>query len=204
MPQRQWLMATMLLGTAIGAAAPRQATAQQAVQKQEAPSKPAAWVVRSPYKNNPLEEAVLEGDAHRNGWTGKAELQLNCRPGNDEVYVEMHLDARGSGFDVDPFEGPGGAGEKSKGMTVEVGALKWTQGFSGFYQENEIFVFSSAMPQDEARAIVADAAGGQTLKLEIAPADGKGAELKASFPLPHEVKDARKAMEPCMPPPPKK
>jgi hypothetical protein len=106
------------------------------------------WVVRQPYEDNPLKEAVLAGGAEREGWKGKAELQLNCRPGNDLVYVEMHLNATGSGFDVDPFEGPGGAGEKSKGMKVAVGAQSWTQSFSGFYLEGDTFVFSSAMPGD--------------------------------------------------------
>lgn len=196
--------ALLLVVVFAGVATVQSGIAQQAAAKPEAQAKPGAWTVREPYKNNPLKEAVLAGEAQRESWTGKAELQLNCRPGNDEVYVEMHLDARGSGFDVDPLEGPGGAGEKSKGLTVEVGTAKWTQSFSGFYQENEIFVFSSAMPQDEARAIIADSAGGQTLKLEITPANGKGPALKGSFPLPHDAKEARKAMEPCLPPAPKK
>jgi hypothetical protein len=194
----------LLAGISVALATARPGTAQQGTVKPETQARAGAWVVREPYKNNPLKEAALAGEAHRENWTGKAELQLNCRPGNDEAYVEMHLDTRGSGFDVDPFEGPGGAGEKRKGLTVEIGAAKWTQSFSGFYQENEIFVFSSAMPVDEARAVVADASGGQMLKLEIAPSDGKGAALQASFTLPHEMKEARKAMEPCMPASPKK
>ena len=164
----------------------------------KAEAKTGAWVVRQPYKGNPLQEAVLAGGAEREGWKGKAELQLNCRPGNDVVYVEMHLNATGSGFDVDPFEGPGGAGEKSKGMKVAVGAESWTQSFSGFYLEGDTFVFSSAMPGDEASAVVADAAGGQTLTVEIAPAVGKGAALTGSFVLPHEAKAVRAAVTPCM------
>jgi hypothetical protein len=164
----------------------------------KAEAKTGAWVVRQPYKDNPLKEAVLAGGAEREGWKGKAELQLNCRPGNDLVYVEMHLNATGSGFDVDPFEGPGGAGEKSKGMKVAVGAQSWTRSFSGFYLEGDTFVFSSAMPGDEALAVVADAGGGQTLAVEIAPADGKGAALTGTFVLPHEAKAVRAAVGPCM------
>jgi hypothetical protein len=45
---------------------------------------------------------------------------------------------------------------------------------------------------------VADAAGGQTLVVEIAPADGKGAALTGKFVLPHEAKAVRAAVTPCM------
>ncbi len=170
--------------------------------KESAGAKPAgqtgAWVVRQPYKDNPLKEAVLGGVAEHDSWQGKAELELNCRPGNGVVYVEMHANVTGSGFDVDPFEGPGGAGEKSKGLKVELGGQSWMQSFSGFYIENDVFVFSSAMAGDEARALVADATGGQALVLEISAAGEKGTALKGKFMLPREAKAVRAAMAPCM------
>jgi hypothetical protein len=187
----------MVLTLAGASGAEKQVAHDQAAQEQ-ATGKPGAWEVRQPYKGNPLKEAVLDGAAEHDGWRGKAQLELNCRPGNGEVYGEIHLDATGSGFDVDPFEGPGGAGEKGNGMTVELGAEKWTQSFSGFYLEGNTFVFSSAMPEGEARSVVSDSASGGTLSVAIAPANAKGTPLKAEFQLPHEAKAVRAAMAPCM------
>src|SRR5579862_1476764 len=75
---------------------------------------PANWRIESPYPNNPLKQALLSGNASHSDLNTKSELQIECRPDADGPRINLILTPSGVKFDADPFEGPGGLGERRK------------------------------------------------------------------------------------------
>lgn len=156
----------------------------------------ATWKIEFPYPDNPLKHALLSGDATYAGLTTKAELQLECRPDADGPRINLVFTPKQVRFDADPFEGPGGLGER-RPLRISLGKNVWSRHFSGYYVDSESFVFSFALPLAAAREITSTAEENQALAISVDSAKG-GSPLEFHFTLPSASETARKMVAPCL------
>jgi hypothetical protein len=157
---------------------------------------PANWKIESPYPNNPLKQALLSGNASHSGLNTKSELQIECRADADGPRMNLVFTPAGVKFDADPFEGPGGLGERRK-LRVSLGRNEWPHHFSGYYVESNSFVFSFALLPAEARQITSAASEQQELTITVDPAK-EGAPLQFHFTLSAPSDPVRKMVAPCL------
>ncbi|HKS73571.1 MAG TPA: hypothetical protein VJQ82_10275 [Terriglobales bacterium] len=153
-----------------------------------------SWKVTSPYPNNPLRQALLQGKASHAELSTKAELQLECRPDAEGPRLNLVSLPSQVKFDADPFEGPGGLGERIK-LRVTLANTTWFHNFSGFYVDNKSFVFS--FPLSDAEAKAAANASAQLITIVVNPAR-KGDPLVFRFDLPPASDTVRSMITPCL------
>ena len=158
-----------------------------------------AWKVASPYPNNPLKTATLDGTAMFKGTRGQAWLTIACRPDEGEASIMLKVDkALAGSFSVDAFEGPGGVGESRRLVRVkftgsgEAPALN----ASGAFQEGETFEWTIMPRAGDIRRWVE--ARGSKVIVTVQQPGKKGAPLKAVFMLPASDQGLREVVEPCM------
>jgi hypothetical protein len=157
---------------------------------------PATWKIEAPYPNNPLKQALINGDAAHAGLNTKTELQIECRPDADGPRINLVFTPKQLQFDADPFEGPGGLGEHRM-LRVALGKYAWSHHFSGYYVESDSFVFSFALFPAEAREITSSAKERQALTITVSPAR-EAAPLQFDFSLPPNGDPVRKMTAPCL------
>jgi hypothetical protein len=158
-----------------------------------------SWTVETPYPGNPLKEAVLAGSVSLGNRTGKAELQLDCRPDAGAARLNLRVSTAGIPFEFSPFEGPGGFGERHKLLKLAIGsAFAVIHTFSGYYVEAASFVFSFALSRSETDQLTSKAVGGKLVTLTVQPAKGNGQSLSSMFRLPVDSDPARDVARPCM------
>jgi hypothetical protein len=170
------------------------------LRSQEAP-KPApradAWTISQPYPNNPLRQATVVGSVSVAGASREAELQIECRA---PELPRMNLRFRSTSlqFDLDPFEGPPGIGQKRKLLQIELdGDPPRKAFFSGFYVESDIFVIGVAPQRSGMSRLVSTAAAAKSLHIQLSPADGKGDPLLFTFTLPKAAAPVEDVARPC-------
>jgi hypothetical protein len=172
-----------------------------ALQSQEAP-KPApradAWTISQPYPNNPLRQATVLGSVSVAGASREAELQIECRA-PELPRVNLLFRSTSLQFDLDPFEGPPGIGQKRKLLQIQLDAHpRASYFFSGFYVESNIFVLAIAPPRAKTSEIVSVASAGKSIRIQVLPADGKGDPLVFNFTLPAASAPALEVAKPCL------
>jgi hypothetical protein len=125
-----------------------------------------------------------------------AELQIECRPDAQGPRLNLLFEPTAVKFDADPFEGPGGSGERQR-LTVRLGHISWSHHFSGSYVEANKFVFSFALTRAEASQIASAGAQGQTLTISVDSAKG-GQPARFLFNLPSDSEPVRTMVTPCL------
>ena len=155
---------------------------------------PPDWKVASPYPDNPLKQATLSGKATHGPLSDKAEMQLECRPDADGPRLNLISVPAQLKFDADPFEGPGGLGERVK-LRLTLGNATWSHGFSGYYVDGKAFAFSFALSDAEARGMANRLAPSVTVAVEPAK---KGTPLVFHFDLPPASAAVSSMIAPCL------
>jgi len=168
---------------------------------QDAAPRPAAqknlWVVYQPYAGNPLRDAITAGLLAFGGEVRVAELAVECRS-PQLARIHLRFSTRGLKFNVDPFEGPEGIGQKQKLLTIRVAdGPEVSRTFNGFFVESEMFVFAIAPPRAETAQLLSPGAAGKTVKIQVSPPDGKGEPLVFQFTLPVDHQAALAVAQPC-------
>jgi hypothetical protein len=156
-----------------------------------------AWMISQPYPNNPLRLATLEGSVAIAGETRSADLQIECRA---PQLARLNLLFRANlEFNLDPFEGPPGIGQKRKLLAMPLGeGPPRTYFFSGFYVESNRFVFAFAPSRADVWGLLSNESAGKPIRIQVSPADGKGDPLIFSFTLPADNAPARNIAQPCV------
>lgn len=155
------------------------------------------WSVSQPYPNNPLRLVTAAGSATNAGETRSAELQIECRA-PQLARLNLRFRAQGLTFNVDPFEGPPGIGQKRKLLTMQLDSAAAVPHFSnGFYAESDVFVFAVAPSRSEMSHIVDANAAGKQFEVHVSPADGRGYPLVFHFTLPANNAAAEDVARPC-------
>jgi hypothetical protein len=155
-----------------------------------------AWKIQSPNPDNPLKQAILPGNADHENRVTPAELQLDCRPDADGPRMNLVFAPAPVKSDADPFEGPGGLGERRK-LRVTLANATWPHHFSGYYVESNSFVFSFALTPAEARQITTSSSQEQSLTITVDPAK-PGEPVRFLFRLPTDGAPARAMVAPCL------
>lgn len=172
-----------------------------ALLSQEAPKQPPradAWTISQPYPSNPLRQAIAAGSVSVAGASREAELQIECRA-PELARVNLVFRSPSLQFDLDPFEGPPGIGQKRKLLQMQVGAdPRVSYFFSGFYVESDVFVLAIAPPRTRTSEIVSVASAGKPMRIQVSPADGKGDPLVFAFTLPAMSDPALDVAKPCL------
>ena len=171
------------------------------LQSQEAP-KPApranAWTISQPYPNNPLRQATVVGSVSAAGASREAELQIECRA-PELARINLLFRPTSLQFDLDPFEGPPGMGQKRKLLQMQPDAdPPVSYFFSGFYIESDVFVLAIAPPRERTSEIVSVASAGKPIRIQVWPADDKGDPLVFIFTLPATSAPAQDVAKPCL------
>jgi hypothetical protein len=152
------------------------------------------WKVESPYPTNPLKEALLSGKASHGDLSTKAEMQLECRPDSEGPRVNLISVLSQVKFNSDPFEGPGGLGERTK-LRLTLANTTWFHNFSGYYVDDKSFVLSFALSDAEARGIASASAKSVMITVNSAK---KGEPLAFQFELPAPSAAVRSMIVPCL------
>jgi len=172
-----------------------------ALRSQEAPKPnlhPDEWTITQPYPNNPLRQATITGSVSVAGTSREAELQIECRS-PEPPRINLLFRSPSLQFDLDPFEGPPGIGQKRKLLQIQLDAdPPAAYFFSGFYIESDVFVFATAPLRARMSQIVSAAAAGKPIRIQVSPADGKGDPLVFIFTLPSASAPVRDIARPCL------
>ena len=157
-----------------------------------------AWTVHQPYSNNPLRQALVVGSLSIDGEIRPAELQIECRA-PELARFNLLFAPTNLKFNVDPFEGPPGIGQKRKLLATQLaGEVPQAHFSSGFYVESDQFVFAVAPTRSETSRIVSADFAGKQLKVQVSPANGKGNPLLFTFTLPTDNTPAHEVAKPCL------
>jgi hypothetical protein len=157
-----------------------------------------AWTVRQPYSNNPLRQAMVVGSLSIDGEIHPAQLQIECRA-PELARFNLLFAPTSLKFNVDPFEGPPGIGQKRKLLVMQLaGEVPKPHFFNGFYVESDRFVFAVAPTRTEASRILSADFAGKQLKVQVSPANGKGNPLLFTFTLPTDNTPAHEVAKPCL------
>lgn len=155
---------------------------------------PPSWKIQAPYPNNPLKRAVLAGRASYGQLSTKADLQLDCRSGREGPRLNLVFLPAEIKFDADPFEGPGGLGERTT-LHLNLNKVTWSHYFSGYFVEGGAFVLSFDLSSAEAR-LSTSASSAQPLTISLAAA--KEGELHFAFQLPPSGQAIHAMVSPCL------
>ena len=156
-----------------------------------------SWKIKSPYPNTPLRQAVLRGTASQGRLTTRADMQMECRPDGDGPRLNLVFTPAEVKFDADPFEGPGGLGERTS-LRLTLGKTTWSHHFSGYFVEANQFVLSFALSSAEAR-LATSATSPVPLTISLDPAK-PGEPLRFLFELPPGNEAVRGMVTPCLNP----
>ena len=156
-----------------------------------------SWKIQSPYPDNPLKQALLSGAANLGKLTTRTDLQLECRPDGDGPRLNLIFDPSEVRLDADPFEGPGGLGERTS-LRLTLGKTTWSHHFSGYFIAAKTFVLSFALSSAEARLSTSGTAS-QPLTISVDPAK-PGEPLRFVFELPAGNQAVRSMVAPCLNP----
>ena len=157
------------------------------------------WQVTQPYQGNPLKTAMLTGTAQYLGRQGRATLTVVCRPDAGRPSAQLGIDEKLAGsFPVDPFEGPGGIGEKKRLVRVTLGGDAKPRSFTSTAsrQEQIAFEWTFNPPKAEFQRWIKSA--GKTITVAVAEPDGKGRQLQATFQLPAVSQPFSEMVMPCL------
>jgi hypothetical protein len=158
---------------------------------------PPAWKASQRYPNNPLRAAITTGSVTFAKESRPAELEIECRA-PQLARINLRFPASDLRFDLDPFEGPPGIGQKRKLLTMQLDNNDPVpQFFNGFYVESNVFVFEIAPPRAKMAKLVSQASAGKPLTIKVSPADGKGESLAFGFILPADHQPALNVAKPC-------
>ena len=168
---------------------------------QEAATRPVAeknlWMVYQPYAGNPLRDAITAGSLTFGTETRAAELEIECRA-PQLARMNLRFPAENLKFNLDPFEGPPGIGQKRKLLSIKLaGYTAVAHTFNGFYVESNVFVLAVAPSRSEMRRIASTNAAKTLLRVQVSAADDKGEPLIFHFTLPADNALAREVIRPC-------
>ena len=101
-----------------------------------------------------------------------------------------------TGFNLDPFEGPPGVGQKRKLLDFTLDQRPpHAYNFSGFYIESNRFVFSFALSHTDMQRMMS--ATTKRVQVQVTPADGQASPLSFDFPLPFDPSPLQATTKPC-------
>jgi hypothetical protein len=173
-----------------------------ALWSQEA-SSPAArtdvWTIHQPYADNPLRQAAVAGSLTAAGTSRPAELQIECRA-PELALLNLFFRSTDLKFDLNPFEGPPGVGQKRKLLAIELDGHLPPPAyfFSGAYVEADRFVFSLAPSRTDMRNFVSMGAARKKIRIQVSPAEGKGSPLMFIFTVPADNAPVLDVANPCL------
>lgn len=152
------------------------------------------WKVARPVAGNPLVEASIDGRADAGRKRAAASLIVACRADAPPASLSMRLPVEGLGFDLRPFEGPDGVGQRAglsrlyfgreRGQSVTV---------NGWRTEGDRFQLSLHLPANEAQQLLKT----HVLRLALSAADGKRGLLQLSFVLPKDTQPLKAVLSGC-------
>lgn len=152
------------------------------------------WTVAKSNPDSPLQTATLAGTAKVGNRTLPAQLVIGCRPDAD-MTTNLAI-PRALGFDTDPFEGPGGIGERQRRLTIALaGDRSAPRNVSGWWSENEVFTFGFSLPREDAERWLSQP--GRALAAEIRPPDAGKPALALTFRLPEDAAGLKQVVGPC-------
>ncbi|MGK9168290.1 hypothetical protein KXR53_18410 [Inquilinus limosus] len=155
---------------------------------------PPGWTVAKPYPDNPLQTATLAGTAKVGDRALPAQLTIGCRPDAD-MTTSLAI-PRALGFDTDPFEGPGGIGERQRRLTIALaGDRSAPRHVSGWWGEDEVFTFGFSLSREDAERWLSQP--GRGLAAEIRPPDAGKPALAFTFRLPDDAAGLKQVVGPC-------
>ncbi|RXZ43121.1 hypothetical protein [Crenobacter cavernae] len=152
----------------------------------------ASWQLAEPVAD-PI-EARVKGTVSFGRESVPAELALSCRRDAPPAWTSVRLLGKPKGFDLAPFEGPGGAGEKGRLASYAVGRARFLPvKVSGAWAESGVFGLTFALPAREAAALV----DVRQLQFRLKPAKGRASPLEARFDLPGDSAPLRRTLQGC-------
>jgi hypothetical protein len=165
------------------------------------------WIVDRPAAGvgNPLASATLRGVANVEDRTQPSLLVIKCRAddGGAGLWAELGVH-RELGFDVDPFEGPGGVGGSKRLLSIAwPGAASESHLVAGWWSAEwpDMFVFSGSMNRPGSKATLAArvlASAGREVVFTVRDAQGDGQPVKARFHLPVDAAALTDAIQACL------
>lgn len=139
-----------------------------------------------------LAEVTVAGRADTGRQRAPASLALACRPG--AATLALRLPEPALGFDLAPFEGPDGAGQRAQLARLYLGRERGQPvALSGWRGEAQPFQFSLQLPP----ASVPRLFKAKELTLRIRAAGGKRGQLQLQFALPPDTRPLRKVLANC-------
>lgn len=154
------------------------------------------WTVSKPLPDNPLQVAGLDGEATVGRSRFPARLEVACRPDSPPLRLSLHVSDQLGGWDVRPFEGPGGLGERRK-LKLGVSGLRRSvdSHFAGWYETSGRFVFEWP---SQGEFFAWQSATHKELLVTIDGASRKHGKLVARFALPTSSQAALAVAQPCL------
>ncbi|MGR2660970.1 hypothetical protein [Chromobacterium haemolyticum] len=154
------------------------------------------WTVSKPYPDKPLQVASLDGEATVGRSRFPVMLELACRADSPPLRMSLHVSDQLGGWDVRPFEGPGGLGERRKLKLGMAGLRRGTDShFAGWYEADGRFVFEWP---SQGEFFAWQSATHKELLVTIDGASRKHGKLEARFTLPPSSQAALAVALPCM------
>jgi len=159
-------------------------------------SAPASWVVTDAIVGSPLRQASLSGQ----GKVGKAvfpvALTLTCRADQPVMHLTLEVPDSIPGWDVAPFEGPQGMGQRRSMLSVLMKGSRYVSTYrtSGWHSDGGHFNFG--WTPDEAFLERVPVTGTHLL-VKIEPAKRIYKELEARFDFPSDASAMLAAMSSC-------
>lgn len=152
------------------------------------------WKVTRPLAGTPLVEASIEGRADSLRRRAAASLVVSCRADAPPATLSVLLPTTGLGFDLEPFEGPEGAGQRSSLARLYLGRERGQPvAVSGWRFDAGQFRLSMHLPAQEVPRLLQT----HSVELKVSAANGKRGDLRLSFVLPDEVQPLRTALAGC-------
>lgn len=161
-----------------------------------AADEPARWVVTDPVVGSPLRRASLAGT----GKAGKAEfpatLQLTCRADQPVMHLQLEIPDSIPGWDVKPFEGPTGIGQRRSMLSVLIKGSRYVANHrvSGWFSDGGKFNFSWTPDQAFLERVPVS---GTHLLVKIEPFKRRSPLLETRFDFPGDATAMLEAMSAC-------
>jgi hypothetical protein len=153
-----------------------------------------AWKVNRPVSGSPLVEAGIEGRADSLRRRVPASLVVSCRADAPPATLSVLLPATGLGFELEPFEGAEGAGQRSSLARLYLGRERGQPvAVIGWRADAGLFRLSMHLPAQQVQRLLQT----HSVVLKVSTADGKRGDLRLSFVLPDEAQPLRTALAGC-------
>ncbi|GGY18528.1 hypothetical protein [Paludibacterium paludis] len=157
---------------------------------------PAGWIVTEPVAGSPLRQAALTGK----GKAGKAEfsavLTLTCRADQPVMQLALEVPDAIPGWDVSPFEGPQGIGQRRSLLTVSMKNSRFTSRHrvSGWRSGEHAFAFGWKPDNAFLERVPVT---GTHLVIKIEAAKRRDPVLEAEFDFPEDASAMLGAVSAC-------